>query len=52
MYSLDKRRITDLEVPRKRKVEVPEYLAKKKKRAAALDMDEKNQLKLDRVVKE
>jgi hypothetical protein len=52
MYSLDKRKISDLDVPRKRRVEVPEYISKKKKRAMALDIDENNQLKLDRVVKE
>jgi hypothetical protein len=56
MYSLDKRRISTLDVPRKRRVEVPEHIGdkKKKKRAgAALDMEEQteSQLKLDRAVK-
>jgi hypothetical protein len=57
MFSLDKRKISNLDVPRKRRVEVPEYLGekKKKKKAEATDMEEKaagSHLKLDRAVKE
>ena len=57
MFSLDKRKISNLDVPRKRRVEVPEHIGekKKKKKAEATDMEEKaagSHLKLDRAVKE